>query len=66
MSSVLESLFFAVGEDGLSKEELENILEKMRVELNARKREKEKRNIYLLFQKLKTVGFVNTMKIKRS
>ena len=27
MSSVLESLFFAVGEDGLSIEELENILE---------------------------------------
>ena len=27
MSSVLESLFFAVGEDGLSIEELESILE---------------------------------------
>lgn len=53
MSSVLESLFFAVGEDGLSIEELENILEieeeKLNEELDILKKlyEKEDRGITL-------------------
>ena len=53
MSSVLESLFFAVGEDGLSIEELENILEideeKLNEELDNLKKlyEKEDRGITL-------------------
>ena len=53
MSSVLESLFFAVGEDGLSIEELESILEidekKLNEELDILKKlyEKEDRGITL-------------------
>ena len=53
MSSVLESLFFAVGEDGLSIEELESILEideeKLNEELDNLKKlyEKEDRGITL-------------------
>ena len=53
MSSVLESLFFAVGEDGLSIEELESILEidekKLNEELDILKKlyEKEERGITL-------------------
>ena len=49
MSSVLESLFFAVGEDGLSIEELESILEideeKLNEELDILKKLYEKEDI---------------------